>query len=105
MIIEVSDAIASLRPGAQWVLRGGVLEWLDDVQTEPTNAEIEAELDRLNADQPRKLAEKQRAAAFAAEADPLFFKAQRGEAALEEWRAKVEEIRNRYPYPVQQPSP
>ena len=40
-----------------------------------------------------------RANAYTEEADPLFFKAQRGEATTEEWSAKVEEIRNRYPYP------
>lgn len=43
-------------------------------------------------------AQRNRSAAFAAEADPLFFKAQRGEATLDEWSAKVEEIRTRYPY-------
>lgn len=40
-----------------------------------------------------------RAAAYRDEADPLFFKAQRGEAAIEEWQAKVDEIRARFPYP------
>jgi hypothetical protein len=35
--------------------------------------------------------------AYIAEADPLFFKAQRGEATMEEWQAKVAEIRNRFP--------
>ena len=40
-----------------------------------------------------------RSAAYTAEADPLFFKAQRGEATIEEWKAKVAEIRSRYPYP------
>ena len=40
-----------------------------------------------------------RAAAFQQESDPLYFKAQRGEATLEEWQDKVDEIRNRYPYP------
>ena len=34
--------------------------------------------------------------AFQAEADPLFFKAQRGEATLEQWKAKVEEINKRF---------
>ena len=28
--------------------------------------------------------------------DPLFFKAQRGEATMEEWIAKVNEIKARY---------
>jgi hypothetical protein len=40
-----------------------------------------------------------RAAAYAEEADPLFFKAQRGEAEMSEWEAKVTEIRERFPYP------
>jgi len=38
-----------------------------------------------------------RAAAYRDEADPLYFKAQRGEATMEEWLAKVEEIKARYP--------
>jgi hypothetical protein len=43
--------------------------------------------------------EAKRAEAYAKEADPLFFKAQRGEATVEEWQAKVAEIRVRFPYP------
>jgi hypothetical protein len=38
-----------------------------------------------------------RHAAYIAEADPLFFKAQRGEATMAEWQAKVAEIKARYP--------
>jgi hypothetical protein len=38
-----------------------------------------------------------RAEAYRNEADPLFFKAQRGEAAMDEWLAKVAEIKARYP--------
>lgn len=49
----------------------------------------------------RTQAEALRAAAYREEADPLFFKAQRGEATLEEWRAKVAEIKARLPYPPQ----
>jgi len=45
-----------------------------------------------------------RATAYTTEADPLFFKAQRGEATIEEWQAKVAEIRSRYPYPAQKVS-
>lgn len=47
-----ADAIQILRPGAEWVLRGDVLEWLDKTQDEPTEAEIQAELARLTAEQP-----------------------------------------------------
>jgi hypothetical protein len=35
--------------------------------------------------------------AYTQEADPLFFKAQRGEATLQEWQDKVAEIKERFP--------
>ena len=73
------------------------IEWLEGCTPIPL-ADIQAQLDKLVADEPRKEAEANRAAAYAAEADPLFFKAQRGEATMDEWQAKVDEIRNRYPY-------
>lgn len=41
-----------------------------------------------------------RQAAYIREADPLFFKAQRGEATNEEWLAKLEEIKTRFPLPA-----
>lgn len=37
--------------------------------------------------------------AYRDESDPIFFKAQRGEATMDEWLAKVAEIDARYPYP------
>lgn len=43
--------------------------------------------------------EAQRQVAYTQEADPLFFKWQAGEGAEQEWLAKREEIRARYPYP------
>ena len=42
-------ALSSLRPNAEWTLTGTDLEWLDAVQTEPTQAEIDAEVIRLQA--------------------------------------------------------
>lgn len=52
-------------------------------------------------EQALESARKARAAAYAAEADPLFFKAQRGEATIKEWQASIDAIRARYPYPVE----
>ena len=34
----------SLRPNAQWVLGADGLQWMDTEQTQPTEAEIEAEM-------------------------------------------------------------
>ena len=42
-------------------------------------------------------AEANRKAAYIAEADPLFFKWQRGEGTKEAWAAKITEIKARYP--------
>jgi hypothetical protein len=42
---------------------------------------VEAEAQRMEAQQSR-------AAAYTAEADPLFFKSQRGEGTIEEWRLR-----------------
>ena len=53
----------------------------------------------LAAQQALTFVKRDRSRAYAAEADPLFFKAQRGEATTAEWEAKVAEIKARYPYP------
>lgn len=69
----------------------------------PYTAEQIAEAEAYKRDErpvnQRKALEQSRASAYRLEADPLFFKAQRGEATMDEWTAKVAEIRNRYPYP------
>ena len=43
------DALQSLKPNAEWVLRVDVLEWLDSGQTEPTTLELSNEVTRLQA--------------------------------------------------------
>ena len=91
------NALLSLRPGAEWVLRGDELEWLDANQSQPSDAEIEAEVARLTALEPARIATENRRAAYISESDPLFFKWQAGEATQEEWAAKRQEIKERFP--------
>ena len=43
------EALQSLKPGAEWVMRGDVLEWLDGSQTEPTALQLSNEVTRLQA--------------------------------------------------------
>lgn len=97
MRLTKATAIKSLHPNAEFVIRGGELEWMSPDIPQPTEAEIDAELARLIAAEPARIAEQNRKAAYQRESDPLFFKAQRGEATLEEWQAKVEEIKARFP--------
>lgn len=60
-----------------------------------TEEEIAALATRFPPDADQK---HNRAVAYRDEADPLFFKAQRGEATIEDWEAKVAEIKARFPY-------
>ena len=48
-MITTVDALQSLKPNAEWVLRGDVLEWHDSEQTEPTALELSNEVTRLQA--------------------------------------------------------
>ena len=42
------DAIQSLRPGAEFLMTGDVITWVDTEQNQPTDAEIAAEITRLD---------------------------------------------------------
>ena len=43
----LSEALLSLRPGAEFYVKDSKLTWLDSKQTEPTQEEIDAEIVRL----------------------------------------------------------
>lgn len=99
MITKI-QALVSIRPGAQWSWSGNnydELEWLDEEQPKPTEIEIENAVLLLQTQEPIKVAEQNRLLAYRNESDPLFFKAQRGEASIDEWKSKVLEIKIRFP--------
>ncbi len=54
MNVNTEAALHSLTPNAQWILIGDELEWLDDTQTQPSDAKITAEISRLQADYDSK---------------------------------------------------
>lgn len=73
------------------VLQAG--EWVQVWNVTPLSAEEIAQLQADRAEQTRQ----QRQAAYQQEADPLFFKWQRGEATQQEWLDKIAEIKTRFP--------
>ena len=77
----------------------------DGNQVQLDQAKVDAAAVIVAQEQALATAQQNRATAYTGEADPLFFKAQRGEATTEEWEAKVEEIRTRYPYPALEVTP
>ena len=46
-MIDLMTVIQSLRPNAELVIRGDVIEWMDNTQTQPTDIEIQTEMARL----------------------------------------------------------
>lgn len=69
------------------------------VERQPTQLELEQFQRTAQEEQVRQQErfEQARAAAYKNEADPLFFKWQRGEATQQEWLDKINEIRQRFP--------
>ena len=58
MKYDITHALQSLKPGAQWVLRGEDytgLEWLDSKQTQPTKTEVIDKVAELDAAEPMRL--------------------------------------------------
>lgn len=78
-----SNWVETTQAGPGWLYQNG--EFLPPPPVVPTKAEQEAK----------------RHAAYTEEADPLYFKWQAGEGTEEEWLAKRQEIRDRYPYPAE----
>ena len=64
MAISKLEAIQSLHPTAQFVLKGGELTWQSEDITEPTDAEITAEQERLQAEYDANDYQRDRALAY-----------------------------------------
>lgn len=77
--------------GLTWISKGNPPSWQTLKDAEP-EAEYKKAYDEVSA---------QRHAAYIAESDPIYFQVQRGgDYTLEDWKAKVAEIDERYPYPL-----
>jgi 4-hydroxyphenylpyruvate dioxygenase-like putative hemolysin len=73
-IKNITHALQSLRPGAQWIMRGenySDIEWVDTVQTKPSIIEVHTEIDRLQAEWETNLYQRQRAAEYPKISDQL----------------------------------
>lgn len=98
-MIDYTQILSVNYPDAQWTLNGEAydgLTWLSD-SPKPTKEELDALWPATQVTVKNQQADQKRHAAYIAEADPLFFKAQRGEGTMADWEAKVAEIKARYP--------
>ena len=91
-----SNALLSLRPNSEFVIRGETIEWLDTNTTKPTDAEINAELTRLQAEYDAKAYQRSRQPEYPAIGDQLddLFKAG---AFSDDMTAKIQAVKDKYP--------
>jgi len=95
--MTTADALHSLKPNAEWVLRGDELEWLDAVQTEPTQSEIDAEVIRLQAEYDSNQYQRDRATAYPSlqdQADMQYWDAVNGTTT---WQDAIAKVKADYP--------
>ena len=95
-MVDIVDALNSLRPGAGYVVRGNKLEWLDKKQSKPTDSEIDAEVKKLQAEYDAKAYQRNRQPEYPSIGDQLddLFKAG---AFSTEMTAKIQAVKDKYP--------
>jgi hypothetical protein len=59
-MITKADALLSLCPNAEWIVRGNTVEWKDTNEPEPSESEIQAKIAELTAAEPLRLLRQQR---------------------------------------------
>ena len=77
----------------------------DGNQVQLDQAKVDAAAVIVAKEQAIEQVRRNRAAAYAAESDPIFFKAQRGEATMDDWRTAVAAIQLSFPYPDEEVTP
>jgi murein tripeptide amidase MpaA len=94
--------LTAIRPGAEWSLNGDGfdLTWLSEGEP-PTQAECDEAWPTVQFDREYAQVERARHAAYITDADPLFFKWQRGTGTEQAWLDAVQAVKDAHPYPDQ----
>ena len=83
-----SDAINSLKPGAEWVMHDDKLTWLDSETTAPTESEIVAEMARIEYKGKRE----SEYPSIADQLDMIYHN-------IDNWKATIKATKDKYPKP------
>jgi hypothetical protein len=98
---DYAAVLSALYPGAEWSLNGDSyagLTWLDD-SPKPSKKTLDDAWPQVQYDRQYAQVEAQRHAAYVADADPLFFKWQRGTGTEQDWLDAVQAVKDAHPYP------
>ena len=96
MIIDKATAISSLVPSAEYALNNdtGEVLWINPTTAPVTDAQINTELARLQADYANKDYQRKRASeypSFADQFDTIFHN------GLDAWKAQIQAVKDKYP--------
>ena len=101
--VDKVDAILSLKPKAEWSMIADVLNWMDEVQTEPTQSEIDAEVIRLQGVYDGNAYQRTRADAYEEikeQLDQLYHDMTAGKLdATGEWHKAIKAVKDATPKP------
>jgi hypothetical protein len=101
-LIDVSGKpkdLLRLRPGASWSYINGVLDWQDTEQTEPTEAEIDAEVIRLQAEYDNQQYQRDRQyPSLKEQADMAYWDRKNGTTTLDD---ALDAVKAAYPKPTE----
>lgn len=100
--MDIAKVLQRIRPNAVWSLDNNeyrTLNWrsedpkpsFKEVSDAWKDLEVEFEIERLS---------ELRKQAYQEESDPIFFEYQRGDAEKSEWLDKIQEIKDRFPFPA-----
>ena len=98
-MIDLMTAIQNLTPNAECVVRGTEIEWHSTDITQPTDAEITAEITRLQAEYDSKQYQRDRASAYPSltdQADMAYWDRQNGTTTLDD---AITAVKDAYPKP------
>jgi hypothetical protein len=98
---DYAAVLTALYPGAEWSLNGDSydgLVWHSDSEM-PSQEMLDAAWPQVQYDREYAQVEQARHAAYVTDADPLFFKWQRGSGSEGAWRDAVQVVKDAYPYP------
>ena len=95
--VTKADALYSLRPGAQWILTGDVIKWIDTIQAKPTESEINAEIVRLQSEYEAKQYQRDRALEYPPLAEQLDMLYHDRINSTDTWMEAIQAVKTKYP--------
>ena len=96
-MMYIPDALKSLRPNSKWIVENEKVTWLDTNQSQPTEAEIEAEIASLQAEYDAQAYARSRASEYPPITDYLDGVVKGDQAQIDAYIAACQAVKAKYP--------